>query len=641
MRRGVAVAVAVAMLAGTGLARASIEARTKLAGVHPSWATSANLAAHVRPSSRVHFAVLLGWRDPSQVDALAGSVSDPASPDYGRFLTSGQFRARFAPTTGDVRAVSDWLRGSGLAVDATPASRLWVSAHGTAADVQRALGARVNAYRVGGQTVRALDREPTIPAGLSGVVQGILGLPDPAVKPAAIGPVFGHTGVAGPPRPDKLPPYPPGPPGLKLPCSAFWGDKVDTSFPAAYGKNWPDQLCGYSPDQLQHGYGLGHAISTGTDGSGQTVAVVGAWVPPSIGQDLAKFSSLHGLASPHLTFDNAPVNHHRLWAQYGWWVETTLDLESIHSMAPGAHLIFAGASTATGWNLLDRLESVVDGGHAQIVSNSWGLPDAFFGPAQRTAFEGVLKQAAVTGIGVDFSTGDCADEKHQSFSCAGVRTTSFPASDPWVTAVGGTSLGLTAGDSRVFELGWDTWFSFLQKGRWDPKPPGIFDSGGGGGISQLYRQPGYQQGVVPDALASRFGKPRRVIPDVAAVGDPYTGFKVGETFSFKKGNHYAETAVGGTSLSAPLFSGMMALANQAAGHAHGFANPALYDAASHGAFNDIQAPKAREAVVDVATKRFQFLETFGQHDSLRARAGYDDQTGLGTPKGEAFLNALS
>jgi subtilase family serine protease len=642
MRRGrtVAIALAIALLAGTGPARASTGARAKLPDAHPPWARPANLAAHLRPSSRVDFAVLLGWRDPSEVDALAASVSDPSSPDYERFLTSAQFRARFAPASGDVRSVSAWLRGSGLVVDGAPAGGLWVSAHGTAANVEAALGARVNTYRVGGQTMRALDRAPSVPSGLTDVVHGIVGLPDPAVSPTVLGPGFGRAGVASPRRPDKLPPYPPAPRGLKLPCSTFWGDKVDASFPKAYGRRWPDQLCGYTPSQLQHGYGLSQPISSGTDGAGQTVAVVGGYVPPSIAEDLATFSSLHGLPAPKLSFDNAPRNHHRLWAQYGWWVETMLDVESVHSIAPGAHLLYAGASTATLWNLLDRVEAVVDAGHASIVSDSWGYPDSFFGPAMRGAYEAVLKQAAVTGVGIDFSTGDCADEKHQSFSCAGVRTTNFPASDPWVTSVGGTSLGIAADDSRVFELGWNTWFSFLDKGAWDPKPPGYFESGGGGGISVFYREPAYQRGVVPDHLASRYGKAHRVVPDVSAVGDPYTGLAIGETFSFKNGPRYAQVAVGGTSLSCPLFSGMMALANQAAGHAHGFANPALYAAASRGAFNDILAPREPTAVVDYAGKHFQTLETLGGHDSLRARTGYDDQTGLGTPKGRAFLNAM-
>src|SRR5262249_44193757 len=143
----------------------------------------------------------------------------------------------------------------------------------------------------------------------------------------------------------------------------------------------------------------------------------------------------------------------------------------------------------------------------------------------------------------------------------------FSASSPYVTAVGGTSLGVAANGGRAVETGWETTKSSLTKGTWSPVP-GAFLYGAGGGTSRLFAQPWYQQGVVPASLASQNQKGHklgRVVPDVAMVGDPNTGMLIGETQTFPNGTYYDQYRIGGTSLSCPLFAGIMALANQRAG----------------------------------------------------------------------------
>src|SRR4029079_17353910 len=103
----------------------------------------------------------------------------------------------------------------------------------------------------------------------------------------------------------------------------------------------------------------------------------------------------------------------------------------------------------------------------------------------------------------------------------------------------------------------------------------------------LFAQPWYQKGVVPSSISNWFGNgPHRAVPDVAMVGDPTTGMLVGQTQTFSDGTYYDEYRIGGTSLSSPLLAGVMALADQAAGHAHGFASPALYAKAGTSAFHD-------------------------------------------------------
>jgi len=186
-------------------------------------------------------------------------------------------------------------------------------------------------------------------------------------------------------------------------------------------------------------------------------------------------------------------------------------------------------------------------------------------------------------------------------------------------------------------------------GAWVSPPPGDFLYGSGGGTSTLYSEPFYQHGVVPDALAFAHSNHRgRVVPDVAMLGDPNTGMLIGQTQTFSDGAYYDQYRIGGTSLSSPLFTGLMAVADQVAGFHHGFANPALYNLGGTSAFHDI-APGPKTAVV-----RRNFVNSENANDgysisarlfdtelqSLHVTKGYDNMTGMGTPNGETFLTLL-
>ena len=140
-----------------------------------------------------------------------------------------------------------------------------------------------------------------------------------------------------------------------------------------------------------------------------------------------------------------------------------------------------------------------------------------------------------------------------------------------------------------------------------------------------------------------------MVPDIAAVADPNTGYLIGETQTFPDGSvKYAEYRIGGTSLSSPLIAGIMALANQAAGHPLGFVNPLLYGLAGTSAFTDVVNPSSTVAMVrsnyvngvDASNGLSYVLRTANQTLSLQTTPGYDDVTGLGTPT-SSFLAALS
>ena len=142
----------------------------------------------------------------------------------------------------------------------------------------------------------------------------------------------------------------------------------------------------------------------------------------------------------------------------------------------------------------------------------------------------------------------------------------------------------------------------------------------------------------------------RVVPDISMVGDPNSGMIVGETQTFPNGRRrYAEARYGGTSLSSPLFAGVMALADQHAGFAHGFANPALYARAGTGAYRDVLPSPTRLAAVrrdfangvDSSQGTLLSLRTLDMDSSLRTTVGYDNVTGIGSPFGAAFIAAMA
>lgn len=153
--------------------------------------------------------------------------------------------------------------------------------------------------------------------------------------------------------------------------------------------------------------------------------------------------------------------------------------------------------------------------------------------------------------------------------------------------------------------------------------------------------------VQPSVFAAQ-GRAGRAVPDVAALADPNTGYIIGETQTFPDGSvKYSGYRIGGTSLAPPPFAGIMALADQAVGKPHGFANPVLYSLAGSSVFTDIVNPASTVAVVrtnfvnnvDASAGLAYLLRTMNQTLSLQTTPGYDDVTGLGTPT-SSFLNLL-
>ena len=635
----IAIAIVVLLLALSinlsvaALPSTSNNGRTTLNGSAPSWASSNNYRSAADPTSYVGFRVYLGWNNPSKVEALAQAVSDPKSSSYGQYLTPSQFHQQFAPSQSQVGAVQSWLRSQGFSVEYTPGNNLYVSAEGTVAQAQTAFGTGFGLYTVSGLSLRSPSSDVSIPSSLAGIVTGVLGLDD------SVQFVFTNHTVGDAPPPAAF--------VSAHPCSTYWGQNQAVGFTNPYGTGTlPYAPCGYTPQQIKGAYGI-----SGYDGSGQTVAVIDAYAAPTIVQDVNQWSINRGL--PTLTANQlvqvvAPgtYNHpEKGIAQdpQGWYGEETLDIEAVHGMAPAAKIVYVGAPN--NFQDLDAaLNYVVDRHVASIVTNSYGfrteiLPQGYIKP-----YESIILQGVVTGIGIYFSSGDNNDES----LVVGYTTTDWPASSPYVTAVGGTSLAVGASNNYLFETAWGTKTSSWTGTTWSPTPPGSWLYGSGGGVSRIFSEPSYQVGVVPKSVFTAQGRTGRAVPDISAVGDPNTGYLIGETQTFPNGTiAYSEYRIGGTSLSSPLVAGIMALADQAAGHPHGFANPLFYSLSGSAAFTDITHPSSTVAVVranyvnsiDASAGVVYRLRTMDQTLSLNASPGYDDVTGLGTPT-SSFLSAL-
>ncbi len=599
-------------------------------GSVPSWAGSRAKTGIPLTNTTVEGEIYLQLPDEAGAQRFATAVSTPGNPAYGQYLSPAQWKAQFAPSQAATDQLVAWVKAQGMVVTGVPASGMYVVFRGTVAQINAAFQVAEQTYSFQNSSVIGPDRAPTLPGDIAPLVSGVsidqgrlLTRPD-SVREGS----------------DAQPSGQVAPVPLSTPCSSYWDQKEVTVPPTQTGAtSVPTVLCGYTPAQMQATYGIGDGTTVNaTAGSGQTVAIIDAFASPTMFQDANQYSSLHGL--PALTSstysENLPSVYYdqALCAQpSGWQGEEALDVEAVHSTAPGASILYAAGSNCGG-GLDIAMSKILDGKLATIVSNSYGnVGEAVSADALRGE-QDIHLQAASEGIGLYFSSGDSGDEKAN----LGYTSPDFPASSPFVTAVGGTSLALGASNNYLFETSWGTTRQRLVAQpngtlAYGGSLPGSFVYGAGGGTSAAFAQPAYQAALVPAGLAN--GK--RVSPDVAALADPWTGFRIGlsaitNDHSLNTGA-YAEERIGGTSLACPLTAGLMASAQAATGKQIGFANPAVYAAAAApgAAMRDVASPSTPVNMARAYPATGQtYVATLGLDSSLVSTPGYDDTTGVGS-----------
>jgi kumamolisin len=342
----------------------------------------------------------------------------------------------------------------------------------------------------------------------------------------------------------------------------------------------------YTPVQVAEMYGF----PAGATATGQTIGIIelgGGFRKADI---TAYFKTLN-LPAPTVTAVSVDKGKNTPGNANGADGEVMLDIEVSSAVAPGAKIVVY-FTTNTDQGFIDAITTAVNDSvnKPSVISISWGSPESNWAAQSMTALDAACQAAAAVGVTIIVAAGD-----NGSSDGATGNNVDFPASSPHVLACGGTKL-IGSGSTITSEVVWNETAS---------------DEGAtGGGVSTVFALPTWQKNAnVPAPTTSTGG---RGVPDVAGDADPATGYVVrvdGET-----------TVIGGTSAVAPLWAGLIALANAQNKATAGFVNPALYAAGAKKAFHDI---------------------TQGNNGAFSAEPGWDACTGLGSPIGNLIIQAVA
>jgi Pro-kumamolisin, activation domain/IPT/TIG domain len=601
-------------------------------------------------TATVSGAVVLKPRDDPALQRFIASATDPSSGAFHHYLAPGAFAARFGATAPALAAVRDQLRSDGLTVGATSRNGLVIPFRGPSARVQTAFATALSRFALpGGATAHAPTTSVSLPAGVAGYVTAVLGLDD-LVREHRIGSALptgtrrrdgrdGRDGHAAA-RTAAVAATPAGPRA----CSDAVGAAA--------------QFGGLTDDEIANAYGATGLYDTGDTGAGQRIAVYE--LEPFLRSDIRTFDTCYFgagraaqmLSRLHLHMVDGGQPH---GPGSG---EASLDVEDLSAIAPGAQIdVYAGPAPNANPNIygaFDEYAAIIDADRDQIVTTSWGICEQALQTGQQGLQESenyLFQQAAAQGQTVFSAAGDNGSDDCNTQETAtpvhGQNPVSVddPASQPYVLGVGGTAIDDAS--SPPLEHVWND---------------GAVGGGGGGGISASWRMPSWQQlssapGIVkpgsatyrtanqleraagytpgfcqahaPEATATT---PCRLVPDVSAQGDEYTGAIT--VYSHSYANTLTPTGwttTGGTSSSAPIWAATLALVNasptcradRATARGVGFAAPLLYQVASNPAayaasFTDVRAGSN---------------DTYGASNGkvFGATRGYDPATGLGSP----------
>jgi subtilase family serine protease len=395
----------------------------------------------------------------------------------------------------------------------------------------------------------------------------------------------------------------------------------------------------YQPSELQAAYNEQSLFNRGITGRGKTIVIVDSFGSPTIRSDLATFDRAFGLPAPPSfriiqPAGRVPRYNPNNADQFGWAGETTLDVDWAHAMAPRANILLvetpvAETSGAAGIPEIVTAENyVIDHHLGVVISQSFGAAEASFPGGVISSLRSAYVNADRNGVTVLAATGDAGatDFSDNAGNLYTHRAVDWPASDPLVTAVGGTDLALdTTGTRTQADVVWNDSanYALLNAFAGSPDPTGLAT---GGGKSAVFGRPSYQNRV------ARVVGRHRGIPDIS-MSASCSGFVL--TYNSFRGEPTGWYAACGTSEAAPLFAGIVALAAQAAGHSLGLINPALYALyAKHAA-----------GLVDVTdgNNSVSFTQNNTQYTvkGFSAGPGYDLASGVGTVNAALFVPELA
>jgi kumamolisin len=482
-------------------------------------------------------------------------------------LTHAQYRKNHGADPDAVKLVRAFAKEFGLAVtpDTPGPERRTIKLSGTVAAMQKAFGVTLVHKTHDGTTYRIREGSITLPTALVGPVEAVLGLDNrPQAKPHFR--VFGETGD----------------------ISAKIAQGTGFAQPHAGGVN-----TSYTPPQVAALY----QFPANASAAGETIGIIELGGGYKTADLTTYFKSL-GQKAPKISAvlvdggKNAPTNANSADG------EVMLDIEVAASVAPGAAIVvYFTPNTDQGF--IDAIATAVHDtkNNPSVISISWGAPESGWTAQSMTALDAACQSAAALGITITVAAGDNGSTDGVT---DGANHVDFPASSPHVLACGGTNLQ-GSGNTISSEVVWNE----------------ITNNEGatGGGVSNVFPLPSWQANSnVPKPTTAGGG---RGVPDVSGDADPSSGYTVrvdGKTL-----------VIGGTSAVAPLWAGLIAVANAQNGKSAGFLQPAIYAAKGKVAFNDITSG----------------TNYSGTPVGFKAGPGWDACSGLGSPIGTKLITVVN
>jgi kumamolisin len=476
------------------------------------------------------------------------------------YVGRDDYAKRYGSSKADLATIARFAESFGLTVVGTSAARRSVFLSGTVRDFSKAFGTSIGHYSFDGGTYRGRTGELTVPRDVADLIEGVFGIDD---RPAAR-PQFQYRD--------------------RLAVAQAQTARIRAAAASA----------SFTPPQLAKLYDF----PTDVDGSDQTIALIelGGGYRPA---DLQTYFEGLGLAMPSIATvrvdgaSNAPSTADSADG------EVMLDIEVAAAVAPKAKIVVYFAPNTTK-GFLDAITMAVhDTTHKpSVISISWGGAENTWTAQALDSYDQAFQGAATLGVTICCAAGDAGsgDQNPGNGNPDGLAHADFPASSPNVLACGGTRISVTNGRIAA-ETVWND----------DPQR-----SATGGGISDHFALPPYQSSVGVPVSANPGGRRGRGVPDVCGDADPQTGYMVRVDGQ--------DLVIGGTSAVAPLWAGLVALANQKLGKPVGFLNPLLYSSA-----------KVRATMRDI---------TSGNNGAYAAGVGWDACTGLGSPDGSKLIAAL-
>lgn len=491
--------------------------------------TTLGHAAHtgsVAPGQKLGLEVSLTPRNKPELDAFVKAVSDPHSSSYKHYLTVAQYAAEYGATQAQIAQVTAYLEGEGLSVGQVTANHLTLPVSGTAAQVEKAFAVSLGTYESSGKSFYANTAAPSLPASIASVVSGVAGLSDQAL----------HTN------------------SLR---SAAATSHAGTTL---------------TPTLAREGYNLTSDISSGYKGTGETIGL--AEFSAYSASDVARYNSNYSLgatAAGVVKVDGGTTDT-------SGEDEDELDIEVDYALAPGATVKVYEAPNSDAGEV--ALYAAFASNDVPVVSSSWGEPETE--DTNLSSDDADFEEMAAQGQSVYAASGDSgADDNGSSLSV------DYPASDPYVSGVGGTDITVSSGAWKS-ETAW---------------------SGSGGGKSVEFSTPSFQSSVNSTG--------DREVPDVSAAGDESSPWYI-----YTEGGWYD---VWGTSAAAPNWAAFTADYDTAAadlgGAKFGFADSEIYTVAESSLYKTV--------FHDV---------TSGNNGGYSAGTGYDPVSGWGSYNGGAFIS---